>query len=126
MNIGQAHSLLQLFAKTVEADESERVWSALLTEHAAPVISKIIRSKTRGDANGEGEETSGEVMLQLIGRLRKLKTENNGNSIEDFDSYVTVATYNACDRFLSRKYPNRRRLKNGLRYLLAHRKGFAV
>lgn len=37
-----------------------------------------------------------------------------------------MTAYNACDRFLSRKYPNRRRLKNGLRYLLAHREGFAV
>jgi len=37
-----------------------------------------------------------------------------------------VTTYNACDCFLSRKYPQRRRLKNGLRYLLTHREGFAL
>ncbi len=64
--------------------------------------------------------------LQLVGRLQRLKTEPNGREIEDFDSYVAVTAYNACDRFLSRKYPNRRRLKNGLRYLLAHRENLAV
>jgi hypothetical protein len=66
------------------------------------------------------------VLLQLVGRLQRLRTESNGKAIEDFNSYVAVTTYNACDRFLSRKYPQRRRLKNGLRYLLTHRAGFAV
>jgi DNA-directed RNA polymerase specialized sigma24 family protein len=99
--------------------------SALLTEHAEPVITKIIRYKTRG-ASEDGEEIYGEVMLQLVGRLQRLRTETNGKTIDDFNSYVAVTTYNACDRYLSRKYPQRRRLKNGLRYLLTHREGFAL
>lgn len=108
MNIGQTDSLLQLFAQTASADESERVMSALLTEHAEPVISKIIRYKTRG-ATDDAEEIYGAVMLQLVGRLQRLREEKNGRSIDDFNSYVAVTTYNACDRFLSRKYPQRRR-----------------
>jgi RNA polymerase sigma factor (sigma-70 family) len=125
MNVGQTDSLLRLFAQTSDAGEQERVLSALLTEHAEPVITKIIRYKTRG-VSEDSEEIYSEVMLQLVGRLRRLKAETNGKEIENFDSYVAVTTYNACDRFLSRKYPNRRRLKNGLRYLLAHRENFAV
>ncbi|MGI8641739.1 MAG: hypothetical protein ACR2MG_17565 [Pyrinomonadaceae bacterium] len=125
MNSGQTDFLLQTFTQTSDAGEQDRVLSALLTEHAEPIVSKIIRYKTRGAAD-DGEEIYGEVMLQLVGRLQKLRTETNGKEIEDFNSYVAVTTYNACDRFLSRKYPQRRRLKNGLRYLLTHRAGFAV
>lgn len=125
MNVGQTDSLLRLFAQTADVNEQERILSRLLTEHAEPVASKIIRYKTRG-AQDDGEEIYSEVMLQLVGRLQRLRTESNGSTIDDFNSYVAVTTYNACDRFLSRKYPQRRRLKNGLRYLLTHREGFAL
>ncbi len=125
MNSGQTDFLLQAFTQTSDVGEQDRVLSALLTEHAEPIVSKIIRYKTRGAAD-DGEEIYSEVLLQLVGRLQRLRTESNGKAIEDFNSYVAVTTYNACDRFLSRKYPQRRRLKNGLRYLLTHRAGFAV
>lgn len=125
MSVEPANSLLRTFAHSSDAGEQEFALSTLLTEHAEPTITKIIRYKNRG-AIDDGEEIHSEVMLQLVGRLQKLRSEANGKEIEDFDSYVAVTTYNACDRFLSRKYPNRRRLKNGLRYLLAHRDNFAV
>jgi len=124
MDVEHANSLLLTLAQTFDAVEQERVLAALLTEHAEPIINKIIRYKMRG--SDDGEEIYREVMLQLVGRLQKLRTERNGDTIDDFASYVAVTTYNACDRFLSRKYPNRRRLKNGLRYLLTHREGFNV
>lgn len=123
MDAARANSLLLTFAQTADASEQDNALSALLTECAEPVVNKIIRYKTRG-ATDDGEEIYSEVMLQLVGRLQRLRTETN--TIDDFNSYVAVTTYNACDRFLSRKFPNRRRLKNGLRYLLAHREGFAV
>lgn len=125
MNSAETTSLLRNFAQTSDASESERALSALISDFAEPIVSKIIRYKTRG-AIDEGEEIYSDVMLQLVGRLQRLKSETGGNSIDDFDSYVAVTTYNACDRFLSRKYPQRRRLKNGLRYLLTHRQGFAL
>ena len=119
------NSLVSLFVRTSEGSERERILSAILTDHAHPILEKIIRYKTRG-AIDDGEEIHGEVMLQLVGRLQRLNEANGAEKIEDFDSYVAVMTYNACDRFLSRKYPQRRRLKNGLRYLLAHRENLAV
>ncbi len=125
MNVGLTNSLLRLFGQTSDAEEQNRILSTLLTEHAEPVVSKIIRYKTRG-AIDEGEEIYGEVMLQLVKRLQRLRTETDGIAIDDFNSYVAVTTYNACDRHLARKYPQRRRLKNGLRYLLTHREGFAL
>lgn len=125
MSVQPANSLLQIFVRSFDKDEQERALSALLTDYAQPVAAKIIRYKTRG-AIDDGEEIGSEVMVQLVARLQRLKADAGNNNIEDFDSYVAVTAYNACDRYLSRKYPNRRRLKNGLRYLLAHREGFAV
>lgn len=125
MNGEPINSLINLFAQTSEGVEREQALSAILNDHAKPITEKIIRYKTRG-AIDDGEEIYGEVMLQLVGRLQRLKDTENAEKIEDFNSYVAVTTYNACDRFLSRKYPNRRRLKNGLRYLLAHRENLAV
>lgn len=125
MNVEGANSLIQTLARSFDKDEQERILTALLTEHAQPIVTKIIRYKTRG-AISDAEEINSEVMLQLVGRLRNLQVGSENNGIENFDSYVAVTTYNACDRFLSRKYPNRRRLKNGLRYLLSHREGFGV
>lgn len=119
------NSLIDTFVRTSDRSEQDSVLSAILTDHAQPITAKIIRYKTRG-AIDDGEEINSEVMLQLVGRLQRLKTEATGSRIDDFDAYVAVTTYNACDRFLSRKYPNRRRLKNGLRYLLTHRDGFNV
>ncbi len=113
-------------------NESEHFLARLLTEHAEPIVTKIVRCKTRGGRNSfeqaatEAEDVSSEVMLQLVQRLRKFRVDYTERPIEDFDAYVAVTTYNACDRHLSRKYPNRRRLKNGLRYLLTHRAGFAL
>lgn len=125
MSAEPANSLLEIFSCSSDKDEQERTLTALLTEHAQPIVAKIIRYKTRG-AVDDGEEINSEVMVQLISRLQKLKNGSDVNEIENFGSYVAVTTYNACDRYLSRKYPNRRRLKNGLRYLLANRDGFAV
>lgn len=126
MNIERASvSLLQIFTQSPDLGEQEEALSKLLTEHAQPIARKIVRYKTRG-ATDDAEEINSEVMLQIVGRLQRIRNDGGKDNIEDFDSYVAVTTYNACDRFLSRKYPNRRRLKNGLRYLLTHRDGFNI
>jgi hypothetical protein len=46
--------------------------------------------------------------------------------IHDFRSYVAGATYHACHDHLRRKYPRRRRLKDGLRQTLIRDPRFAI
>lgn len=123
MNFIGTKSLLVSFTET-DDDEIRCEVLSRLTAHAALIVERIIAYKTRGGE--DSEEIFGDVMLQLVGRLQRLREGNEEREISDFDSYVAVVTYNACDRFLSRKYPNRRRLKNGLRYLMSHREGLAV
>lgn len=71
MSAEQANSLLRIFAESSDSGEQEYTLFALLTEHAQPIINKIIRYKTHG-ASEDGEEIYSEVMLQLVGRLRRL------------------------------------------------------
>jgi RNA polymerase sigma factor (sigma-70 family) len=130
----QLDTLLLPFVRAADNFESERLLSYLITEHAAPIVTKIVNYKIHGsrpaaspgESVTEAEDVCGEVMLQLVQRLRNLRSDYASHPIGNFDSYVAVTTYNACDRHISRKYPQRRRLKNGLRYLLTHRVGLAL
>lgn len=134
MGIESSDSLLATYLQTLEAAESQQLIAALISEHAEPVIKKIVNYKLlarRGDGRGddrqfEVEEVHGEIVVQLLQRLRNLKSDDVNRPISDFRGYVATVAYNACDRYVSRKYPQRRRLKNGLRYLLTHRAGLAL
>lgn len=134
METKQVDALLLPFVRAAEQAESERLLSELITAHAAPIVTKIVNYKMRGaghtasraEALTEAEDVQSEVMLQLVQRLQNFRADYVERPISNFDSYVAVTTYNACDRYISRKYPQRRRLKNGLRYLLTHRQGFSL
>lgn len=130
MGTEQLDSLLLPFVKATDNAESERLLSALITEHADPIITKIVNYKMwsgrRAETLSETEDIRSEVILQLLQRLQNFRVDYAQHPITSFNSYVAVTAYNACDRYVSRKYPQRRRLKNGLRYLLTHREGFSL
>lgn len=128
---GQTDPILVSFVRAANGAESERLLAALVIEHADPIVTRIIghkigRRRSGADARTEAEDVRGEVMLQLVQRLHNFRVDYAARPIHDFGAYVAATTYNACDRYVSRKYPQRRRLKNGLRYLLTHRPGFAL
>jgi RNA polymerase sigma factor (sigma-70 family) len=127
----QTDPLLLPFVRAATGAEAERLLATLVTEHADSIVTRIIGHKfgqRRADtqARTEAEDVRGEVLLQLVQRLHNFRADHAARPIRDFGAYVAAATYNACDRYVSRKYPQRRRLKNGLRYLLTHRPGFAL
>jgi hypothetical protein len=62
----------------------------------------------------------------LIAKLRKLKSNQNGISIQNLKSYTTSVTINAYQQYLRKKYPLRQQLKNKLRYLLTHHPDFSL
>lgn len=130
MEAGQTDPLLVSFVRAPEGAESERLLANLISDHAEPVVTKLIGYKMRSERGAgalhEADDVRGEVVLQLVRRLQGLRKDEGARPIRDFGAYVATTTYNACDRYVSRKYPQRRRLKNGLRYLLTHRPGFAL
>ena len=122
---GQSDPLLLPLVRAAEGAEAERLLAALIAEHADPVVAKVVGYKMRG-GRADAEDVRGEVMLHLVQRLHNFRSDYAARPIRDFGAYVAAAAYNACDRHVSRKYPQRRRLKNGLRYLLTHRPDFAL
>jgi RNA polymerase sigma factor (sigma-70 family) len=101
----------------------------LIVEHAQPGIRKVVRYKLAFQGRAEAqdvEDVAGEVMLELIARLRTMKGSAQADAIGSFSGYTAVAAYHACNEYLRRKYPNRHRLKNRLRYLLNTETRFAI
>ncbi|HEX7294809.1 MAG TPA: hypothetical protein VF251_03580 [Pyrinomonadaceae bacterium] len=120
-------AILSPYLSATSEAESESLLTTLLVEHADPVIRKIIGRKLHDRfRHQESEDIHGEVVTQLLERLRLCKTGCDDVGIQDFRNYVAVTTYNACYEYLRNKYPERRRLKNRLRYLLTHHAAFAL
>ena len=74
--------------------------------------------------NQDALEICSDVQLLLLSQLRAVKSRQGIGGITNFISYVAAISYNACYKYLRRKYPLRSRLKNRLRYLLTHDEKF--
>lgn len=127
-------ALLWPYLSAEDEAASQHLLEELVSSQAEPVILGIIRRKLHVSLNGyghtravqEAEDVRGEILLHLIARLNALRADNDSGAIANFRSYVAVVAHNACHEFLRRKYPERQRLKNRLRYLLTHQSGFAL
>jgi DNA-directed RNA polymerase specialized sigma24 family protein len=121
--------LLKHYVECNDADRAEALLGDLIVEHAHPGIRKVVRYKLAFQGQWESqdiEDVAGEVVLELIGRLRAMRTGGPAEAIGSFAGYTAVAAYHACNEYLRRKYPNRHRLKTRLRYLLSNEKKFAI
>lgn len=105
MEIAPVGDVLKEYRRTADEGASEQLLARLLTVYAEPIVTKILRFKTRGTrqssvdaAETEAEDVSSEVMVQLVNRLRKFRFDAPEKPIEDFNAYVAVTTYNAYDR----------------------------
>jgi hypothetical protein len=100
-----------------------------LVAESTLTISNIVRGKLRVSLdprdgsfeNQDALEVISDVQTLLFAELRRLKNGSDERRIRDFHGYLAVVTYHACYQHLRRKYPERWRLKNRLRYLLTHR-----
>lgn len=114
-----------------EPDEHRRatILSALIEDHAEPVICRIIRttlpSLRRNDA-ASIDDLKSEVILRLIRSLETFRSERLLESFPSFTSYVAVVSYNTCHDYLRNKNPERARLKKRIRYALSHCPDLAV
>lgn len=129
-----AEGLIQSFLRAADKSESENLLSLLIHEHAEPVIAGIIKNKLRVSLNNsEGSslnqdalEIAGDVRAAIFAEMQTLKAGAQGRSISDFRNYVAVKTYSACADYFRAKNPQRRRLKDLLRYHLKQNQAFAL
>lgn len=133
-----AHMIDVLLSSYLQAGEetvSHQVLTELVSEHAAPLIRKIVGHKLHVPSHNspnsqlveDAEDVCGEAVLRLVARLRELKDRAPvERPINDFRGYVATVAYHHCNEYLRRKYPRRHGLKNKLRYLLSRDATFAI
>lgn len=100
-------------------DASEREIGRLIVEIAQPVIEQILARYVRTGAipHQDAGDVAGTVHLRLVEKLRRVRTDPE-ECIHDFARYVATLTYNGVNDQLRRRFPERARLKNRLRYTL--------
>jgi len=120
--------LLQRYAKCNEDAASEQLLQELVGA-ARSTIGNVVRRRLAFSTSAETQDRDdvcGEAILELLRRLRAVRDGEDTVPIENFSAYVATATNHACDEYLRRKYPQRRRLKTKLRYILNTEPRFAV
>lgn len=126
--------VLEAYIREVDEVRATRLLIQLVCDHAQPMISRVVRSRIGADRRWEdssreqqdAEDICADVVILLLRRLRAARTTPDTRYLNDFPSYVAVTAYNACNRYLREKYPERYRLKAKLRYMLNREAGFAV
>lgn len=117
-------AVLESFLRAPDDQADERL-GALLTAEASPIVRRVIASRL-GGAAGEADDVHAQVLMQLMLRLRDGRVEDGLATIDTFGAYVATAAHHGCDHYLRRKYPQRWRLRNRIRYVLEHDRGFAI
>lgn len=124
--------LLLPFLDASDKMEEGRALESILNEHARPLALRLLRPKLRVFAETNPmwmldlEDLVSEVVLHLLGRLSEFKRNPQPGTFSDFKRYAAVTSLNTFHSFLRKKYPKRWALKNKVRYILTHQKGFAL
>lgn len=123
---------LRGFVESASDEEAEQRLESLIEERIGPLVRKIVARKLsahgprKAYAAEDLEDVAGDAVLVLLKRLRMLRAHPGVNDIESLDDYTAAATFSACAHHLRRRYPERSRLKNRIRYLVGRDTRFAV
>ncbi len=112
------------FLSAADPALEERVLSRLLFEQADPVIRRVVQSRLFNTPPQDREDIVGEVLLDLVERLREMKRQHSAANIDQFRGYAASAAHHASSEYLRRRYPERHRVKNRVRYLIDKSPGF--
>ncbi|MBL8174311.1 MAG: hypothetical protein JNK48_06565 [Bryobacterales bacterium] len=89
---------------------------------AEPVIERIVHSRLRSaHLLQDREDVRAEATLDLVRKLRDAPDD-----VRNIEAYAAIVAQHACDRYFRARYPQRHRLKNRLRYLMANDNRYAL
>ena len=106
--------------------ERERLVASIFADHANPIIDSVLRRfrSVRFALSAEDrDDVRSTVHVRLLQRLRTVFPPD-GDTIERFEDYVATLTYRTVYDLQRRRFPERTRLKNRIRYLLTHDRRF--
>ena len=126
--------LLLPFLEATSEKEEEVFLLQLLDEHINPIVKQVLRyklqpsfnQKEKNSLNQDIEEAYCEIQLHVLERLRKFKSHPDSRSVTNLRGYVVTTARNACDEYLRRKFPQRRKLKDRIRYCLTSNPDFTL
>lgn len=103
-----------------------------LAELSESVIKPVVRRKLRvslsdvdmSRENQDALELVSEIHLRLLAELDRPHASDH--LIRDLKGYAAAVAANACYQYFRSRFPLRARLKNKIRYLLSHHRGFAI
>lgn len=107
--------------RLIESGGSEDEIERLLAEVAAPVIRRIVvrHYRTGGDVAYDAGDLESVINIRLLHKLRRVPA-SIAEAIQDLDAYIATLSYNVVHDHLRRRFPERARLKNRIRYTLTH------
>lgn len=124
-------ALLPLLSAQSPSDRQQII--AQLLSDADAIVKEVVGyrfgvflGRASGSDSSDAEDVRSEVLTDLMTYLRRLISEPGVTPIVQFRGYVATMSHRACHDFLRRKYPQRARLKNRIRYLLQHVPGFGI
>lgn len=124
MGSGLLDPLLAAFSLAAES-EAEALLVRLLREEVEPVVDRVLGAFLGSRRRAlELADLRGEVLLQLVRRLRALREQPGLSPIADLHGYVAVVTRNVCWEQLRRQHPERDRLRRRLWHVLRHSSEF--
>lgn len=110
--------LRDLIEAVSEAERQQAIGSIL--GDARPVIASVLaRNRSGAFRRDDFEDVTSIVMMRLVRRLQRVP-EGGEHAILNFREFTARLSYNAVYELLRRRFPQRTRLKNRLRYVLAH------
>ena len=106
-----------------------------LIAQSRPVVISVIQSRlhlthaswwNNEQQRRDAEDLQSEALLQLLIKFRRLEEHATEAPIQDLPSYAAMVAHQVCNQYLRRKYPQRTRLSDQLRYLFTHQPGWQI
>jgi len=124
----QCDECLRPFVEAVSPIRREEALETLLAGNVQPIVRRVIARRRSAMAMlgaGADDDVASTVILRLLRRLQTMLVFEE-DAIAQLDDYVATLTYNTIYDFLRRRFPQRNRLRNRLRYVLQHDSRFST
>lgn len=125
--LGSNDPLLETLIGARDEESREAALEVIVMTHAHPTARRVVARyrSTSALSTEDAEDIVGTVHLRLVRRLRAL-TIARDEPIERLEDYVATLTYHVIYDHLRRRFPERMRFKNRLRYTLDRDPRFAI
>jgi len=129
--VAKIDSLLEPLLPPTSDEQAAELISRLVSEHAEPVIKRVIRYKLHLSSGHPSQREDvddiyQEVLVQLLSKFRQLRSKPEVHPIADVRGFAAVVAHRTCSRWLRHQFPERHALKNRIYYLLTRQRGFAL